>query len=83
MWGIFVLDSGFSLHRPVTAPSRKQENVRREFALDFDTIEDGNVGEDVGGMPSLVSHDGYEEVINEPVNTPQARWEISETSSQR
>ena len=31
------------------------------------------MGEDVEGMPSLVSHDGYEEVINEPVNTPQAR----------
>ncbi|EDO43210.1 predicted protein [Nematostella vectensis] len=59
--------------RPATAPALKRDdNIKREFALDYDTIEGGSSEADVF-VPNLVSHESVEDLISEPIQRPTTK----------
>jgi len=67
-----ITQSLFFVLRPATAPAPRQENVRREFSLDFDGIEGDDHHNDVS-VPQLETNEALEDLISAPVQKPYTK----------
>lgn len=62
----------FYVHRPVTAPAQRQDNIHREFSLDIDGIEGDDLHHDVA-VPTLETNEALDDLISAPVHKPHTK----------